>query len=677
MLSLRHLRLRAETSAGPYGADLAFGTGLTVIWADNTKGKSTCMQAMLYVLGMERMLSPRREIPLPHAMTNYVEDDDRQRHDILESTVALELANGAGQAITIHRPVKSQLDNRLVTVDFGPTLTNPNTQADRRSFFVSDPGAASREDGFHHFLEHFIGWDLPTVKRYDAPDGKLYLETIFPLFWVEQKIGWSSIPAAIPTYLRIREVHKRAVEFIMDLDVYRLELRRQQLTDQLTTNAQEWRACLEEAERSTRRAGGRIEALPPKQTSIPDELAQAHVLIAENTEWLQLGLLMSRLRARALALSNDSIPDVGNSAKGLAEELSQASQRADDLNTTRLSAYSAKLLKDADISSLGRRIKSLEEDLQKNLDVQKLQRFSGSAADMTPDRCPTCEQALIDTLLRQEALSAVMPIEDNIEYLRSELRMFKDILAREQEAITVLNRNIEASDKELTELYARIRSLRTDLVSPNTSPSVAAIEERVRTENRVRELEEIETAFQNTIDRLKGISREYARLLAEQASLPREKLSKTDSAKLSQLTKIVREEAKQFGFSTFDPDEVSISDDSYRPQKEGFEIGFETSASDAIRLKWAYQLGLLELASREKTNHPDLLVFDEPRQQSSARVSFQRLLERASSAKARGQQVLFSTSEDLTVLQGIIAGLDCQALIFPGYLIQPLRSPSS
>ena len=57
-LRLRHLRLRASTSGGLYGADIPFGPGLTVIWADNTKGKSTCMQGMLYALGLERMLSP-------------------------------------------------------------------------------------------------------------------------------------------------------------------------------------------------------------------------------------------------------------------------------------------------------------------------------------------------------------------------------------------------------------------------------------------------------------------------------------------------------------------------------------------------------------------------------------------------------------------------------------------
>src|SRR3546814_3156151 len=92
-------------------------------------------------------------------------------------------------------------------------------KAETRQFFVSDGGAFQREDGFLHFLEDFIGWDMPVVRKYDSPEGKLPLETVFPLFWVEKKTGWSAIPAAIPTYLRVREVHKRAIEFIMDLDV--------------------------------------------------------------------------------------------------------------------------------------------------------------------------------------------------------------------------------------------------------------------------------------------------------------------------------------------------------------------------------------------------------------------------------------------------------------------------
>ncbi len=72
---LRRLRLRALTERGWYGVELGFTDGLNVLWADNTMGKSTCLQGMIYVLGLERMLSPRREIPLPHAMTSHLVTD--------------------------------------------------------------------------------------------------------------------------------------------------------------------------------------------------------------------------------------------------------------------------------------------------------------------------------------------------------------------------------------------------------------------------------------------------------------------------------------------------------------------------------------------------------------------------------------------------------------------------
>ena len=631
------------------------------------------MQGMLYALGMERMLSPRREIPLPHAMTSFIETDEKEKHTILESKVSLEIENAKGEVITVHRPVKSELDNRLISVDFGPTLTSSDANVIRKNFFVIDPGAALREDGFHYFLEQFLGWELPTVKRYDAPDGKLYLETIFPLFWVEQKVGWSSIPAAIPTYLRIREVHKRAVEFIMNLDVPRLELRRQQVLEDLATNARDWRLHLDEVERIVRRGGGRIEGLSTKPTAIALDLDQARVFVAEGGKWEPLSDLLVRFRAQVANLLSGPIPEVGATAENLQGKLDELTRRVEMLNSARLRNFGSKQIKDADVGSLKRRIKSLEEDLQKNQDVQKLQRFSRSVADLTPERCPTCEQALIDTLLTQDALTAVMPIEDNIAYLRSQLAMFRDILAREEETLTSLAQTISLADRELADLYAQIRTLRTDLISPNTSPSAVVVEERVRLEIRIRELEELQAAVDESISQLKSLSERYSTLLAEQSSLPKDKMSADDRRKIAELTSIVREQAKEFGFSTFDPEEVAISDDTYRPQKEGFEIGFETSASDAIRLKWAYQLGLLELSGIEPTNHPGLLVFDEPRQQSSAKVSFERLLARASAAKQKNHQVVFSTSEDLQNLERILQDLDCNQQIFPGYLIQPLN----
>ena len=228
------------------------------------------------------------------------------------------------------------------------------------------------------------------------------------------------------------------------------------------------------------------------------------------------------------------------------------------------------------------------------------------------------------------------------------------------------------TDRELTEVYGRNPHIAYRSCLKQRHPFPTAVEERVRTEGRIRELEETQSTFDEAIEHLKIFSETLAGLLAEESNLPKEKMSQSDKRKLNQLTILVRQRAKEFGFSTFDPTEVTISEDTYRPQKEGFEIGFETSASDAIRLKWAYQLGLLELGTMEATNHPGTLLFDEPRQQSSARASFESLLKRAAAVKQHNQQVIFSTSEDLQNLQRATAGLDCERRIFSGYMIQPV-----
>jgi hypothetical protein len=671
-LLFRKFRLRAVATDGVYGAEVPFDKGLTVLWADNTKGKSTCMQGMLYALGLERMLSPRREIPLPHAMTSYLHTDDNRRVDILESSVSLELENGAGQIITVSRAVKASTDTRLITVDFGPALTDGSTPLRRQNFFVLDGGAAQREDGFHYFLEGFLGWQLPQVRRYDAPETKLYLETVFPLFWVEQKFGWSAIPAAIPTYMRIREVHKRAVEFIMDLDVYNLEMQRERLAEKILSNAKDWSGLRDELERFIVRNGGRIASLSEKPVADPDALLVAHIQIAEGTNWVPLATVVSRHRAVAANLASAAVPVVEEQASGVAEKLREIVRQVDELNVERISIHNARQLKAADMLSLQRRIDTLADDLTKNLDVQKLQRYSGIVATLTPDRCPTCEQALVDTLLSQEALSSVMPIADNIEYIRSQKKMFEDILGREVAEDTDRSNHLAVVNKELSDRYSLIRLLRSELVAPGSNPSAAMIEERIRAEAKVRDLQELQAVFDEAISRLELLQDTYRSLLEERGQIPDEKLSADDNAKLKLLTQLLQDQAAEFGFETFLPSELSISEDSYRPEKEGFEIGFETSASDAIRLKWAYQLSLLELAASKQTNHPNLLIFDEPRQQSSSKVSFESLLRRATNSKQRKQQVIFSTSEDLDTLRRITKNLDCREVIFPGYILQKL-----
>jgi hypothetical protein len=191
MLRFRHLRLRCETAAGPFGADLTFDEGLNVIWADNTTGKSTCLQALLYALGLERMLSPKRDIPLTYVMTSHLDDPDTgQRHRILESSVWLEIQNAVGTIITVRRTVIGSANTKLVSVFDGDILSGGVSPRQHRDYFVLDPGAAQREAGFHKWLADFIGWELPTVKRYDGTDVLLYIwRRSSPFSTLSKKLG--------------------------------------------------------------------------------------------------------------------------------------------------------------------------------------------------------------------------------------------------------------------------------------------------------------------------------------------------------------------------------------------------------------------------------------------------------------------------------------------------------
>jgi len=140
--------------------------------------------------------------------------------------------------------------------------------------------------------------------------------------------------------------------------------------------------------------------------------------------------------------------------------------------------------------------------------------------------------------------------------------------------------------------------------------------------------------------------------------LPKDDLSAVDHQKLKLWDTSIRQQLKEYGFRSLSSSEIELSPFTYRPELEGFELQTTISASDLIRTIWAYQSGLLEVAREALTNHPGMLVFDEPRQQSTRDVSFAALLNRASNASKYGQQVVFFTSEEKKRLREHLRNLD-------------------
>jgi len=673
-LRFRQLRLRAETGGGAYGAKIVFSEGLNILWADNTMGKSTMLQAILYVLGLERMLSPRREVPLTYVMTSHLVDaESGVEHKVHESSVTIELSNSEGQVITVRRAVVGA-DRKLVSVFHGPMLSEPDGTYRQTDYFVLDPGAAQREAGFHRFLAQFVGWVLPTVRRFDGTETPLYLETIFPLLYVEQKSGWSSIPAAFPTYLQIRDVSKRSVEFILGLDTHEVELQRQQIDIDTNELRLAWSAKTQELAAAARPLNARVSGLPALPVISIDDLGAMSLEVRHNGVWVTLASVLQDLHATVSRLQDTPVPTVEEVGPEAAAALERSTVAVDDLNARRVALLRRYRTESSQVSAADRRIETLEEDLQKNLDVLKLRKLGSTltATAFSVEHCPTCDQPIRDSLLPQSEVGDVMPIEDNVEYIRTQLSMFKQVAVQSRTAMLELVAELRAVTSEFRDASARLRAVKTDLTAPDRTPSVSAITERIQTENRLASFATLAEQFEAEKEAFRELGKRARQLAEDRAGLPSERFTSSDKAKLAKLTQLVRLQAEEYGFTTFDPTEISISEDTYRPEKEGFEIGFQLSASDAIRLKWAYQLALLELGQTHATNHPGFLIFDEPRQQEARKLSFQRLLEHAAKSLDANHQVIFATSEDLDQLRGFVSGLKCHLVEFDGKIMKRL-----
>jgi AAA domain len=266
-LQLRHLKIRITTSKGLFGVELPLESGLFIIHADNTCGKSTCLNSILYALGLEGMLSPSKEVPLPSAVTDFL-DHNNKRYDVLESEVLLEISNG-NDIVTIKRQIKGTQSKNLINVWDGPTLSQNKISYASQDYTVRTSGSAVRKIGFHHFLANFIGWKLPNVLTYNENEVPLYLETLFPFMFVEQKHGWSNLRSRFPSYLRIKEVSRRSFEFILALDAQKIASQKIILHQKSIRLKDSWLEKVNECKRLVDSINAIINDLPTKPTPFP------------------------------------------------------------------------------------------------------------------------------------------------------------------------------------------------------------------------------------------------------------------------------------------------------------------------------------------------------------------------------------------------------------------------
>ena len=468
-------------------------------------------------------------------------------------------------------------------------------------------------------------------------------------------------------------MHKRAVEYLLNLDATDIAAKRLEIEEKEQELGRKWSAVIGGIKAITKSIGGVAQKVPSKPVAIwPPQIPPA-LMMPNDEDWIPLDQKRRKLRLRLEAIEEQEIPRVAEFVETAETELKDAQNQ---LNTQQ--AVLSRLLEiyeveKSEVSGIEERLRKIEEDLQRNKDTRTLLNLGSTAiSNIVNHHCPTCHQQILDSLTPLAEGQAVMSIEENIKFLNEQRRTFKGLLANQKNAVEARERQVTALRMTVSELRRKIRFLKETLVSDGRIPSVAAVHERVQLQERLDRLNRAADEFATELEELDKLSSQWNTLQMEKNNLPSDDTSDKDRKKIARWSSLIQEQLRQYDFKSLDISQVAVADETYRPLHEGFDLPTNISASDFIRVIWSYLNGLRELDLEFETNHPGLLVFDEPRQQSAKDLSFEQLLKRAARSEEAGHQVIFATSEKEDVLKRMLEDVPHTYQSFDGHIIRPI-----
>jgi hypothetical protein len=200
-----------------YGAVIPFKDGLNIIYGPNSVGKTSIVTGIIYGLGAEKGLGIFKSIQNPFKPEFYKAIEGKA---IKTSYLLLEISNSF-ETVTIFRYIKGT-DINIAAVKRCSSDVFFQTEESEKYIVVGE-GVFS-ENGFQNFLFNFIGLHQVELPTYEQKLSKLYFENVLPLFFVEQRAGWSQIQARQISRYNIKDVKKVAFEYLFGLDRFKLHL---------------------------------------------------------------------------------------------------------------------------------------------------------------------------------------------------------------------------------------------------------------------------------------------------------------------------------------------------------------------------------------------------------------------------------------------------------------------
>ncbi len=681
-MKIRAIKLKMATTDGNYGFRFEFGRGLTVIRGNNSSGKSTLLNCLMYSLGMEELVGGRGEKGLNSALKDHFVYKDN-RVNVLSSEVFVELEGVGGNIVTLRRAIRDEVrSNKLIEVFDGAHLTTATEKLGApKPTYLFDAGSAKKEEGFHQFLETFMGYRLPGVPTTSGGMTKLYLQTVFAALSVEQKRGWTDYIANMP-FFGIRDGRTRVTEFLLGLSVFERQAVRAELDAESLAIDMDWRRAFDTLKQAAASNGLVIVGLSATATAELDATAVRFVKSNGRAE-TAFGDHLKVLRAEYAELAKKIEAYGGASGTAALQELDKASAELQELSVIHERASANLSLQKASLGELQTLLDEANADLDRNKTARKLRELGAQMeVQVAGDHCPTCHQSVDDTLLFGLVTGPQMDLNTNIEYLEAQRRMLQRQMNGSQEEIRQSEILVTDLSMRLAAKHDYRNSLRGD-VSTGVSESRALVRRQIQIELELSSLSAFETQAEGIVADLLAVSKRLAANQLQRRALPKDVYSAADMDRIELFEKWFRSNASSFGYESADIKDIRISTDTLTPTLAEMELreirdratlAADSSASDFVRLIWSYLLALYQTSATRgfEGNHPGLLVLDEPGQHSMSSMSQHALLQLLSGESGLQAIVAASFDQNESVFLEATAGLDFKLIRWEGKVIQPL-----
>lgn len=632
-----------------FGRNLDFTSGLNLVVGDNTSGKTTLVECLLYALGMEELIEGKSGTrSLDKAVREQFLCGNTNRHErawqVKQSYVRLQLSNSKHESITIMRYIQS-FDSKRPNVLYvwRTPMIDIKRDLDKKEYYVHNQGDHNEDynEGFYAFLADFAGLPIIKVPARNKDYTLLYMQTLFSAAYIEQKRGWSDFFANIRSF-NIMNPKQRLVEYIMDYRPNENLINKIKLSERKKSLEKSWENKVVALNNYLAYSGLYMEELGADLGNMKTALTDLRIVYRlKNAE---LDLYLNELQKRIDLLEEKQNTELTNCKdEQYLEALKIYEGHKDEYDK-----FCIKLVNENDkLSTITKQVQYIDAEINR---YRSLRRVNNVITTLDVKICPICHQKMplehnhdINVLTSDE-------IDESINVLVMQKSFLSPIIKNLEEMVSNMKLNKQYLDRQLRKEKAEIEmlaSLHDIALNPlSTSEQFELVENK----SQLASFAAIKDYVKKQIQDLESVKRSYCELCNE---IKEKKNKEHEEQPIAKQLSAFKDLLRKFGYTSnsiansvyFKEDKTTYQYLPVITHNDGGEeeIRSDSSASDFIRSIWAYYLTLLKFGN----HHPGFLVMDEPCQHSMKEDSLLHLFEVCSQIKDR-QVILFCSSQPKT-----------------------------